>query len=290
MGKSALAIQLALQFDGEIVNADSRQVYRSMDIGTAKPSRSARAKVPHHLIDILQPDQEFNLALFLEMARRAVRDIHGRGRLPIVAGGTGQYVWALVEGWQVPRVPPSASLREELEVVAASRGSEALHQMLSEADPRAASRIDPRNVRRVVRALEVYRSTGVPTAAGQHLPEYRSLIIGLTMDRRALYSRIDRRVEEMMEAGLVGETRELMSMGYSSELPCMSSIGYREAALHLTGEITLEEASRRIKYGTHRLARRQYAWFRHQDPRVRWLEAGPDAHPHAVSMVEGFLT
>ena len=291
VGKSALALHLALAFNGEIVNADSRQVYRSMDIGTAKPSPGNRERVRHHLIDILDPDQDFSLAVFLHMAREAVQDIQNRGKLPIVAGGTGQYIWALLEGWQVPHVPPHARIRRELEDEARRDGADALYQRLREVDPQTASMMDPRNLRRVIRALEIYLTTGAAPSSlrRKHAPSHRSFVIGLTLDRKALYGKIDRRVDDMLRRGLVEEVQDLLRAGYSPGLPCMASMGYREAALYLNGELTLEEASQRIKYETHRFARRQYAWFRPADPRIHWVEAGLDVDRRAEDLAEKFL-
>ena len=291
VGKSSLAMHLARAFKGEIINADSRQVYRRMDIGTAKPSAEDRSHVRHHLIDILDPDQDFSLAIFLELAHRAIQDIHARGVLPIVVGGTGQYLWALLEGWQVPHVPPNAELRQQLEEKAGREGTEALHRELAKVDPEAASRIDPHNVRRVIRALEVYGSTGMPPSTFRHKepPPYRALIIGLTMSREALYCMIDQRVEEMLEHGLLAEVQGLLRTGYSLMPPWMSSMGYKELGLYLNGELTLEEASERIKMETHRFARKQYAWFHLADDRIHWLDAGPDANPRAKEVVGRFL-
>ena len=291
VGKSALAVHLALRFGGEIVNADSRQVYRGMDIGTAKPLPDDRARVPHHLIDIVEPDQEFSLARFLELARSAIQDIHGRGGLPIVAGGTGQYVWALLEGWQVPEVPPDPRLRRDLEEMGRREGPDALYKRLRDVDPEAASRIDPRNQRRVIRGLEIYHAAGstAPSSRRKRPPPYLPFVIGLTLERNALYDRIDRRVDEMLERGLVPEVKELLRTGYSPDLPCMSSMGYREVALFLQGELTLDEAAQRAKYETHRFARRQHTWFRSDDSRIRWLEAAPGVDLDAVTLVEDFL-
>ena len=291
MGKSALALRLAQRFGGEIVNADSRQIFRHMDIGTSKPSPEDRAKVPHHLVDILDPDQESSLALFLGMARKAIGDVRVRGRLPIVVGGSGQYIWAVLEGWRVPRIPPAPRLRRELEARAEGDGVEALHRELRDVDPEAASRIHPRNLRRVIRALEIYQETGVPPSEVRRKdpPTDRHLIIGLTVSRQELYLRIDRRVDNMLKTGLVEEVQGLLRMGYSPRLPSMSSMGYKEIALYLNGELTLAEASERIKYETHRLARRQYAWFRLKDPRIHWLEAGPNAKHEAEGIVAEFL-
>ncbi len=291
VGKSALALHLALAFNGEIVNADSRQVYRSMDIGTAKPSPGNRERVRHHLIDILDPDQDFSLAVFLHMAREAVQDIQNRGKLPIVAGGTGQYVWALLEGWQVPHVPPHARIRRELEDEARRDGADALYQRLREVDPQTASMMDPRNLRRVIRALEIYLTVGVAPSSlrRKQAPPYHSFIIGLTLDRKALYGKIDRRVDDMLGRGLVEEVQGLLHVGYSPGLPCMASMGYREAALYLNGELTLEEAAQRIKYETHRFARRQYAWFRLADPRIHWVESRLDMERQAEALAKKFL-
>ena len=287
VGKSALALRLSRAFDGEIVNADSRQVYRYMDIGTAKPSPEDRNSVPHHLIDVLDPDQEFSLAMFLDLARGAIQDIHARGRLPIVTGGTGQYIWALVEGWRPPHVPPDPLLRQQLQREAGLDGGKALYERLHGVDPETASRIDPRNLRRVIRALEVHHATGAaPSTLRSKGPSpYNPVIVGLTTARDTLYSRIDHRVEEMMQKGLVAEVEGLLNRGYSSDLPSMSSMGYRETALHLKGELTLEEASQRIKHETHRFARHQYTWFRLKDPRVQWLEAGLGADRQAAALV-----
>ena len=291
VGKSALALHVAGAFNGEIVNADSRQIYRFMDIGTAKPSPQDRHQVPHHLIDILDPDQDFSLALFLDLAHQAIRNVISKGKLPVVTGGTGQYIWALGEGWQPPRVPANPKLRHELEQKAEREGAEALYQMLRERDPQTAARIDPLNVRRVIRALEIHDATGVGRSAlpRKQPPQYRSLIIGLTMTRKELYLKIDRHVDEMLERGLEQEVGELLRTGYSSDLPGMSSIGYREIGGYLRGELTLKEASQRIKYETHRFARRQYSWFRLDNPRIHWLETGPNLYLQAESLVEGFL-
>ena len=274
MGKSALAMRLAQRFDGEIVNADSRQVYRYMDIGTAKSSLGERARVPHHLVNVVDPNQDFSLAMFLHLAHEGISDIRGRGRLPIVVGGTGQYVWALAEGWRPPDVPPNRELRRELEEIAKREGGDALYQRLLRVDRDAASRIDPRNLRRVIRALEIHQSAGVVSSArrGVQITDYRTLIIGLTTSREELYHRIDRRVDEMMEQGLIEEVQGLLDKGYSSDLPSMSSMGYKEMAAHLRGDLSTEEAIQRMKYSTHRFVRRQYTWFRLTDPRVHWLD------------------
>lgn len=291
-GKSGLSLRLAQRFNGEVVNADSRLIYRRMDIGTAKPSPQELAQVPHHLVDIADPDEPYSLALYLDQAARVIQDIHGRGRLPFLVGGTGQYVRALLEGFSAPQAPPNPSLRAELQRQADEEGNEALWRRLQGVDPDSAARIDHRNVRRVARALEVFLETGVPfsKARRRQTPPYQSLIVGLTMERKALYERIDRRVESMFAAGWPQEVARQLEMGYSTELPAMSSLGYREVAAHLAGKMSLDEAKERIKTATHRFARSQYAWFKLNDPRIKWLNAGDEAHlQEAFGMVEEFL-
>ncbi|MEX2246036.1 MAG: tRNA (adenosine(37)-N6)-dimethylallyltransferase MiaA [Dehalococcoidia bacterium] len=288
-GKTALGVSLARAVDGEIINADSRQVYRGMDIGTAKPSAEEREAARHWLLDAVAPDEPFTLATFLDLAQTAVGDIRSRGKRPIVAGGTGQYIWALVEGWRVPRVPPDRRLRAELEGLASREGSDALHHLLREEDPASAAEIDPRNVRRVVRAIEVTRATGRPFSAWRtkdaRPPD--AVVLGLRTDRARLYARIDARVDAMVAAGLVAEVRGLLGAGYARDLPAMSSIGYRQICEHVRGQLTLDEGVARMKTETHRLARMQHTWFRPSDGRIRWLDAeAPDLAAQALAAVE----
>ncbi|MDP9236207.1 MAG: tRNA (adenosine(37)-N6)-dimethylallyltransferase MiaA [Chloroflexota bacterium] len=275
-GKTALSIQLARRLDGEIINADSRQIYRGMDIGTAKPSPAERDRARHWLIDVADPDEAFTLASFLDLARAALGDIWKRGKRPVVVGGTGQYIWALLEAWRVPRVPPDAALRTELEQIAATRGAPALLEELRGIDPESAATIDPRNVRRVIRAIEVTRATGRPFSSwrARDQPAFDATIIGLRMDRDRLYTGIDSRVDAMIERGLVDEVRGLNTAGYGCGLPSMASIGYREICAYLRSELTLAEASARIKTESHRLVRMQNTWFRADDQRIAWLDAG----------------
>ncbi len=278
-GKTAVALELAGRLGGEIVGADSRQVYRHMDAGTAKPAPAEQAAVRHHLIDIVEPDEPFSLGRWLELAREALEDIWSRGRQPLLVGGTGQYVWALLEGWRVPRVPPQEDLRRALE----ERPSESLWAELRQIDPGAEAYIDPRNVRRVIRALEVCRATGRPFShwRTKDPPEFESLVIGLRLPRDELYARIDRRADAMIAAGLEDEVRRLLAGGYSRELPSMSGIGYREMCEHIAGERDLPDAVSRIKTGTHRLARHQNSWFKAGDPRIHWIDAGHGAFAQA---------
>lgn len=289
VGKTALALHLAQRFHGAIISADSRQIYRYMDIGTAKPTPEQRRLVPHYLIDIVNPDEPFGLAQFQELAMAAIRAAHQEGRLPMLVGGTGQYVRAIVAGWSIPRVPPQPELRAALEAEAQREGVEALHKRLAQVDPEAAARIDPRNVRRVIRALEVYLTAGKPISELQrkHPPPYDVLQIGLRMDRARLYARIDARVDAMMAAGLLDEVRRLREAGYDDSLPSMSGLGYRQLCAYLRGEISLEEAVARIKRDTRRLVHQQAMWFREDDPAIMWFEA--DDTPSIEDVVARWL-
>jgi len=278
IGKTSLAVNLALKHNGEIVNADSRQVYRFMDIGTAKPTREQLGLVPHHLIDIINPDEEFSLAQYQSLAYKAIDDIRQRGKLPLLVGGTGQYIWGVLEGWVVPTVPPDIEYRRFLEQQAAEGKTAALYATLQKADPAIAKKIDANNIRRVIRALEIIRKTGKPFSALRlkQPPPFNFRIIGLTMDRKVLYNRVDSRVDDMMQQGFVDEVKALVSKGYSLDLPSMSSIGYREIGLYLQGEMTLAQTIEKIKNGTHRFIRHQYAWFKKSDPRIEWFDAATE--------------
>ena len=275
-GKTELAVRLSAELNGEVVSADSRQVYRLMDIGTAKPTVEQRALVPHHLLDLVNPDQQYSLSLFLRQARETIEEIRLRGRLPIVAGGTGQYVRALLEGWRVPEMEPDAGTRRELEARVEAEGVEALHRELAALDPVAAERVDAANPRRVIRALELYGGPGPVAQPAVEEPGFEAVVLGLTLDREALYRRIDDRVDRMIGEGWVGEVDGLLRLGYSRELSSMSGIGYSELAAHVEGELALDEAVRKTKTRTHRFVRQQYNWFRLDDRRVTWFE-GTDA-------------
>ncbi len=270
VGKTVLSLRLAHALGGEIISADSRQVYRGMDIGTAKATPQERALVPHHLIDIVDPDETLTLAQFQRLAYAAIDDILGRGRLPFLVGGSGQYVRAVVEGWGVPQVPPNEPLRAAL----ARLDTEELARWLQTLDPVSAGRIDPRNRRRVVRALEVTLVTGRPISALQRKspPPYRILQIGLTLPRPLLYQRIDARVDRMMEAGLLDETRRLAER-YGWAVPAMSGLGYAQLGAYLRGETPLEAAIAAIKKETRRFVRHQANWFKADDPHIRWFDA-----------------
>lgn len=291
VGKTAVSLQLAQALGGEIVSADSRLLYRGMDIGTAKPSLEERARVPHHLVDVADPDESWSLAQYQDAAYQALADIHRRGRLPLLVGGTGQYVWAVVEGWQIPRVPPNPRLREALERWGREIGPEALYRKLLLLDPGVAGLIQPRNLRRIVRALEVIFTTGRPFSQQRTKkpPPYRILILGLYLPRKELYRRIDQRIQAMLQAGWVEEVRRLLAQGYGPELPAMSSIGYAELAAYLQGRLSLEEAVQRIRQRTRQLVRRQANWFRRDDPRIHWFRSHPGAAEEMLPMIRQWL-
>ena len=299
VGKTALAIKLSLalaEADNlvcEIVSADSRQIYRMMDIGTAKPTSQELAAVPHHLVDIVPPDYIVTLAEFQERAYRAIDDIHARGRLPLLVGGTGQWVKAVVEGWGIPRVPPDQAIRARLEAEAEKKGAEALHVRLATVDPEAAARIDFRNLRRVIRALEVYEKTGVPISTHQERkpPPYRILQVGLTMPRETLYLRIDDRINAMFQKNLHQEVKVLREQGYSWQLPAMSGLGYRQFEPYFQGQISLDEVAASIKKETRRFIRQQYTWFRLDDGSIWWVDVSEAGFEAAVlEKVKGFLS
>lgn len=275
VGKSSLSLSLAREFAGEIINADSRQVYRYLDIGTAKPTREDREVVPHHLLDLVDPDEDFSLALYRKLACKAIEDVGSRSGLPFLVGGSGLYIWSVLEGWNMPSVPPDPELRASLLNRAEKEGHDALYRMLQEADPESARHIDPRNTRRVIRALEVCRSGGRFSELRTKVPPgYDVLLIGVTAKRQALYSRIDSRIDRMMNEGFLDELNGLKRKGYSPDLPAMSAIGYRQLWRYVNGMLPLDAAVQEMKFESHRFARHQYAWFHPGDERIHWLETG----------------
>ena len=265
-----------------------------MDVGTGKPTSLERSRAPHHLLDVADPDDPFSLGAFLTSARQLIPEILQRGNLPILAGGTGQYVWALLEGWQIPAVPPDPEFRARKLEEAQARGGAVLHAELRSIDPRRASELDPRNLRRVIRALEIHRFMGSPPSvmpqdAGGPTP-LTALILGLTMEREKLYQKIDDRVDQMMKQGFLQEVEKLAGMGYRLGQGPLASPGYRELGQYQEGELSLEEAVQRTKYQTHRLARGQYTWFKLADPRICWLNSlDPDLDEQAAQLVEEYL-
>jgi tRNA dimethylallyltransferase len=274
VGKTEISIQQAERLNGEIVSADSRLFYRGMDIGTAKPSREERARVPHHLIDIANPDEILSLAVFQQKAHDVIADIHTRSKLPFLVGGTGQYVRAVTEGWAPPEVVPNESLRSELERMKEERGIYWLHDKLRSLDPVAAEKIDARNFRRTIRALEVIMTTGKKFSEqrGQSDSPYHLVTIGLTRPREELYQRVDLRIDAMFDNGFLDEVKGLLAKGYSPTLPTMSAIGYRECVEVVQGKIKLEEAKQAIRRATRVFVRRQANWFKESDPNIHWFK------------------
>jgi tRNA dimethylallyltransferase len=291
VGKTALSLSLAERTGGEVVSADSRLFYRGMDIGTAKPTPEEQRRVPHHLIDIADPNETVGLAQFKRLAEEAIAEIHGRRRLPLLVGGTGQYIRAVVEGWTPPQVPPDPALRAELELQAQRDGAQALHERLAELDPEAAQAIDYRNVRRVVRALEVCLLTGHPFSAQRSRvpPPYRTLQIGLTMDRETLYARVDARLEAMLQAGLEQEVRQLVDAGFGWDLPAMSGLGYIQFKPYFEGQASLEEVVAEIRHATRRFIRSQYNWFRINDPDIHWFDPCQEDYSAIEALVLDWL-
>ena len=290
VGKTAVSIELAKTIQAEIISADASQLYIGMDIGTAKPSSAERGEIPHHLMDIAYPSQPWSLGMFVKAIEEIVPMIEARGKVPMLVGGTGQYVRALLEGWRIPEQAPRPDLRSALESLAEEIGAVKIYGYLEILDPEAAKEIDHRNVRRTIRALEVIFSTGVRFSSqrAKSASPYRILQLGLTMPREDLYRRIDERIEGMFEAGLVDEVRALLQ-AYPPDLAPFSAIGYREVIAHLAGEISLDEGIVLIKRRTRQFVRRQTNWFKPDDPNIHWIPAGADAVIQILPIVYAFL-
>lgn len=286
VGKSRIAIEVAQALGTEILTADSTQVYRGMNVGTDTPSEEDRQRVPHRLIDLVEPDEPFNAGEFLRLALREISRLYEKGLLPLVVGGTGLYVRALLHGlWAGP--PSDRTLRRKLEEEARARGGESMYQELGRVDPATARRVHPRDTVKVLRALEVYRQTGVPLSKAheehrERRPRFRALVLGLTMERSVLYQRIEQRVDAELARGLVDETRTLLAKGYPRTLVSMKSLGYRQMAGYLEGEYSFDEAVRRLKRDTRHFAKRQMTWFR-KEPGLTWVEVHPDESVRSVS-------
>jgi tRNA dimethylallyltransferase len=291
VGKTAISIQLATRLDGEIISADSRLFYRGMDIGTAKPTLEEQARVPHHLIDVTEPDRIWGLADFQRAARQAIHAIHARGRLPFLVGGTGQYVRAVTEAWQIPQAMPDDNLRRALEDWAASVGSDGLHARLAVVDPQAAAQIDYRNLRRTVRALEVVFTTGKRFSEQRQKGDspYQLFLLGLTRSRDDLYARIDARIESMFDRGLIEEAQALLVQGFDPGLPPFSAIGYAEAIACVEGRMTIEQAKMSMKRRTRQFVRRQANWFKPEDPQIHWFSAGLTGLDEIVTEIRFWL-
>ncbi len=291
VGKTSTSLELAKELAGEIISADSRYLYRGMDIGTAKPSLAERAAIPYHLIDITEPDQPWSLAQYKRAATAAIADIAERGNLPMLVGGTGQYIRAVLEGWTIPPRASNPRLREELEGFAAKSGAAALHTRLAEVDAQAAAAIDYRNVRRVVRALEVTLESGIPFSEQRRSepPPYEVFQLGLNMPRADLYARIDQRVDEMLSTGLLVEIETLLARGIDWSLPAMSALGYKQLGNHIRGECSLDEAVQQIKRETRRFVRRQANWFQADDPAIHWFNPLDTSTKVIIATVQKWL-
>jgi tRNA dimethylallyltransferase len=274
VGKTDLAIQLTKRINGEIISADSRLFYRGMDIGTAKPTKNQLAEVPHHLINCADPHEVWSLAIYRAKVIECIEEIFSRKKIPIIVGGTGQYVRAVTEGWVLPAQQPDDRMRKILQDWAEEIGGMELYNKLKLIDPDAAREIDPTNLRRTVRALEVIFLTGkrFSELRSKESPKYNFWIIGLIRPRSELYERIDLRIEEMFKQGLVAETQSLIDQGLSPENPNLSAIGYREVSSYLRHQISLEDAKREMKKKTRDFVRRQRNWFKPDDPEIHWHE------------------
>lgn len=283
VGKTELAIQLAERLAGEIISADSRLFYRGMDIGTAKPSLEERARVPHYLIDTVNPDETLSLAVFQQKAKEIIADIHARGKLPFLVGGTGQYVRAVTQGWTPPKVTADERLRSELE----KNNHQWLHARLQLLDPESAAKIDARNVRRTIRALEVILTTGrkFSEQRGKSDSPYHLITIGLTRPRVELYERVDQRIDAMFANGLIEEVKGLLAHGYSPTLPSMSAIGYRECIRVANDEWSVEQAKVEMRRVTRIFVRRQGNWFKESDPQIKWFNPSQNG----VEEIEEFI-
>ncbi len=275
-GKTDMGVRLAKKINGEIISADSMQIYRYMKIGTAKPSLEEMGGVPHYMIDNIEPDEEFSVAGFRELSEKYIEDILLRNKRPMVVGGTGLYVNSLTKPWNFSKTEPNEGLRKELETLAEEKGAYFLHDCLKEVDPISAESIHPNNVKRVIRALEVYKTSGktksqLDQESMENELKYEPILLGLSMERSTLYARIELRIDKMIEAGLIEEVKSLLDMGYSEDLVSMQGLGYKEIVKYLKGQYTLEEATEILKRDTRHFAKRQLTWFR-RDERIKWFK------------------
>jgi tRNA dimethylallyltransferase len=276
VGKTTFSIKLAKMLDAEIISSDSRLIYKGMDIGTAKPTTEQRQLVQHHLIDVLSPDEPWSLTLYSNQVTKCIEAVHRKNKLPILVGGTGQYVRAVLEGWKPPALAPDPHLRNILERIGNSIGRTKLYDILKLIDPNAAGNIEPNNLRRTIRAFEVILMTGkrFSELRQRGICPYSYLVIGLIRPRHELYDRIDKRIDEMIRMGFFDEVRQLLQRGYSKELPAFSAIGYSQIMDYLQGNSTLEDAIQQIKSVSRKFVRRQANWFKPTDPLIHWFQAG----------------
>lgn len=288
VGKTQLAFEVACKLDGEIISADSRLFYRGMDIGTAKPSTAMQKKIHHHLIDFAEPHEAISLRIFQQKAEQSIQSVHSHHHLPIMVGGSGQYIRAIIEGWSIPPQKPHEKLRTVLSNWADEIGSEEIYKKLKLLDPLAALKIDHRNVRRTIRAMEVILGTGrlFSTQRVKSGPKYSYKIIGLYLPRDILFQQIDQRVDQMIEDGLVAEVESLLAKGYSKDLPSLSAIGYKEMVDYLEKKISFDEAIRKMKSRTHQFVRRQANWFKQDDERIHWFTSSSNAVDEVVKFIQ----
>lgn len=275
IGKTSVSIELAKRLNGEIISADSMQIYKYMDIGTAKITAEEMEGIPHYLIDIVYPDEEFTVADYKILAEKHIKEINSRNKLPIVVGGTGLYVNSLIYDLNFTQVPPNEKIRKKLEDLAEEYGNEYIHKMLEKIDKESYERIHVMDRKRIIRALEIFEATGIPMSEQssnfrKQIDKYNLVMVGLNMDREKLYERINLRVDKMIEAGLIDEVSSLLKMGYSKSLTSMQGIGYKELIRYLEGDISLEESIELIKKGSRNYAKRQLTWFR-RDSRIKWF-------------------
>ena len=276
VGKTSLSIALARAVEGEIISADSMQVYKHMDIGSAKIKKEEMEGIPHYLIDVLEPDEEFHVVRFQEMAQEAMKEIYSKGKIPILTGGTGFYIQAVVKDIDFSQDTEKSSVRERLENLAQEKGGEYLHELLAQRDPESAEKIHPNNIKRVIRALEYYELTGEKISLhnereGEKVSPYNTAYFVLNDHRERLYEKIDRRVDQMLDEGLVEEVRRLAQMGYTRDMVSMQGLGYKEILAYLEGEYSLEEAVYVLKRDTRHFAKRQLTWFRREKD-VIWVK------------------
>ncbi|KGE17350.1 tRNA (adenosine(37)-N6)-dimethylallyltransferase MiaA [Paenibacillus wynnii] len=279
VGKTRLSLELAAAYDAEIISGDSMQVYREMDIGTAKITPEEMQGIPHHLMDIHDPQDSYSAAEFQDQATKAIEDIRARGKLPFIVGGTGLYIESLCYGFRFSEAVADEAFRKEQDEYAEEHGALALHARLEAVDPISAARLHPNDRRRIIRALEIHHQTDT-TLSSSHAAQkkespYELCIIGLTMDRKMLYKRIEDRIDQMLEDGLVDEVRTLLERGYGRGLVSMQGLGYKEIAAYLEGETTYEEAVTLLKRDTRRFAKRQLSWFRHMKE-IEWIDVGEE--------------
>lgn len=287
-GKTRLAIEIAKRFNGEIVGADSMQIYKYMNIGTAKPTAEERTEVPHHMIDFLEPDAPYSVAEYTEDAHKVIAEIASRGKLPVMCGGTGLYINSVVDDVTFGDFETDYALREELQKIAEAEGTQKLLDMLAEFDPESAKRLHPNNLRRIIRAIEFYKVTGTTISAHQKMTKeresrYEPIMLSIAWDRQELYDRINKRVDIMLDEGLFDEVRDMTERGYTKQLNSMQGIGYKEVMDCMNGLMTCEEAVELIKQSSRRYAKRQLTWFR-RDARINWVSA-ENAVEEAIKLV-----